>query len=388
MTDADSTRPTSPGIAVGLQLGTQPPLAAVRAYLLAARAMRLDSVMVIDHFQNVFPTAIWDTRLTWLAKRRSTPHDHFDYQALLGYLGPRAGRLQLGVGVTDPIRRHPVVIAQALLTVAHMTHRPPILGLGAGELLNIAPYGLDYSRRTSRLAEALQVIRLCLDSAGPIDFAGQHFQLQGARMDLHAPNGKTPQVWVAAHGPRTLRLAGTYGDGWYPTMVATPEEYGTQLAVVRDAAGAAGRDPDAITPALHRFTVIGRTEGEVQALLESRAMRALALAVPAQQWRAIGAVHPFGDDFNGLTDFLPERYDQATLERAIDAVSVDVLKRGPLLCGTPEQAARTLCAFGDAGLRHVVLAPVSGLVSPRAALQGLLATGSLARRLTRSRGRT
>jgi phthiodiolone/phenolphthiodiolone dimycocerosates ketoreductase len=43
---------------VGLQLGTQPPLSAVRAYLLAARAMRLDSVMVVDHFQNVFPTAI------------------------------------------------------------------------------------------------------------------------------------------------------------------------------------------------------------------------------------------------------------------------------------------------------------------------------------------
>lgn len=45
-------------VRVGLQLGTQPPLSAVRAYLIAARAMRLDSVMVIDHFQNIFPTAL------------------------------------------------------------------------------------------------------------------------------------------------------------------------------------------------------------------------------------------------------------------------------------------------------------------------------------------
>lgn len=59
-------------VRVGLQLGTQPPLSAVRAALIAARAMRLDSVMVIDHFQNIFPTALWDQDFTWLAKRKPT----------------------------------------------------------------------------------------------------------------------------------------------------------------------------------------------------------------------------------------------------------------------------------------------------------------------------
>ena len=48
---------------------------------------------------------------------------------------------------------------EAMLTIAHMTRRPPILGVGVGELLNIAPYGLDYSHRTTRLEEALHVIR-------------------------------------------------------------------------------------------------------------------------------------------------------------------------------------------------------------------------------------
>lgn len=37
--------------------------------------------------------------------------------------------------------------------------------------------------------------------------------------------------------------------------------------------------------------------------------------------------------------------------------------------------------FGRAGLRHVVLAPVSGLLSARAALYGPWATGRIARRL-------
>jgi phthiodiolone/phenolphthiodiolone dimycocerosates ketoreductase len=369
------------GIRVGLQLGTQPPLAVSRGYLLAARAMRLSSVMVIDHLQNVFPSVIWDEQLTWLARRRWTPHDHLDYQAFMGYLAPHAGRLQLGVGVTDTIRRHPVVISQALLTVAQVTRRAPILGVGVGELLNIAPYGLDYTHRTTRLEEALQVIRACLNATGPLDFAGRYFRLEGARMDLRAPKGKTPRIWVAAHGPRSLTLAGRYGDGWYPTMVATPEEYAAKLAVVRGAASAAGRDPNAITPALHRFTVIGHTEAEARSILDTRAIRALGLAVPGRVWRDVGATHPFGEDYNGLAQFLPESYDRPELDRAIAAVPMEVLTRGPLLWGTPEQAVRRLREFGDAGLSHVVLAPVSGLASPRAALYGLLATGTIAHAL-------
>ena len=51
---------------MGLQIGAQPPLRALRAFLLGARAMRLDSVMVVDHFQNFFPSVIWDRELTWL----------------------------------------------------------------------------------------------------------------------------------------------------------------------------------------------------------------------------------------------------------------------------------------------------------------------------------
>jgi phthiodiolone/phenolphthiodiolone dimycocerosates ketoreductase len=65
---------TNLAVSVGLQVGTQPPLGALRAFLSGARVMRLDSVMVIDHFQNVFPTAMWDSELTWLAGQRSSPN--------------------------------------------------------------------------------------------------------------------------------------------------------------------------------------------------------------------------------------------------------------------------------------------------------------------------
>ena len=101
-------------ISVGLQIGTQPPLGLTTTVARYARLSGLRSLMTIDHFQNIFPTAIWDQEFSWLAARGRSPHEHFDYQALLGYLARRAGNLRLGVGVTEPIRRHPVLIAQSL----------------------------------------------------------------------------------------------------------------------------------------------------------------------------------------------------------------------------------------------------------------------------------
>ena len=272
---------TTSKISVGLQVGTQPPLGAVRAFVGFARLARLDSVMAVDHFQNVFPRAIWDEDFSWLAAQRATPHEHFDYQVFLGYLASRVGRIRLGVGVTEPIRRHPVLIAQAMLTLSHITRRPPILGIGAGERMNLDPYGLDFSEPVGRLEEALEIILLCFSSQGPVDFEGKHFRLDGAVMDLMAPDGKMPEVWVAGHGPRMLRLTGEYGDGWYPTMVVSPDEYAAKLAVVRDAARRSGRDAEMIEPALHRFVVVAPTERETRAMLDTRAIRAFGLAAPA-----------------------------------------------------------------------------------------------------------
>lgn len=368
-------------ISVGLQIGTQPPLSATRAFAVAARMMRLDSVMLIDHFQNVFPQALWDSDFTWLAAQRPSPHEIFDYQVLMGYLAPRLGRTRVGVGVTEVVRRHPVLIAQAVLTVSHLAKRAPILGIGAGERMNIDPYGLDFAEPVSRLAEALQVIRLCLSSRGPISFSGKHFQLDRAPMDLKAPPGKVPEIWVAGHGPRMLRLTGQYGDGWYPTSVVSPQEYSDKLAVIRSAAVAAGREPAAITPALHRFVVFGSSEREARAMLDHKAIRLLGLGAPAQVWRRAGVPHPLGEGFNALVDFVPDRHDRALIEDAIAAVPEVVMTDGPLLWGTPDRVAATLREYGQAGMRHVVLAPVSGLVSKKAALYGLRATAKVARLL-------
>jgi phthiodiolone/phenolphthiodiolone dimycocerosates ketoreductase len=178
-----------------------------------------------------------------------------------------------------------------------------------------------------------------------------------------------------------LRLTGRYGDGWYPTAVASPGEYAAGLAAVRAAAQEAGRDPRAITPALLQFILVAPTEQRARAMLDARLTRfATLISAPASVWQKAGAEHPFGPRFRGYIDFVPERYDRATLERAIAAVPPALVGHG-LIWGTPEQIADKLREFGAAGLRHVVLSVGSSAFSPGMALYGLLATRKIARLL-------
>jgi phthiodiolone/phenolphthiodiolone dimycocerosates ketoreductase len=365
-------------LAVGLQVSGNPPLGIARANLLFARLIRLDSVLVADHFQGFIPMALWDREFSWAATHFANPHESLDFQVVLGYLAARAGRIRLGVGVTEAIRRHPVLIAQSMLTLAHAVKRPPILGIGAGEGVNIEPYGLDFSTPVGRLEEALQVIRLCFSRQGTIDFRGKYFHLDNATMALQPPRGRMPEIWIAGHGPRMLRLTGEYGDGWYPTLVASPAEYAAKLAVIRSAAREAGRHPDAIVPALHQYILVAPSEREARAMLDTKSARFAALLFSsADQWRQVGKEHPFGKDFRGYFDFMPERYDRKTIEAALAALPPELVGYG-LVWGTPEQIVDKLRAFADVGMRHVVLDLASALASRRAGLYGVLAIRKIA----------
>ncbi len=355
----------SPRIAVGMYAPAKPPLGAVEALASAAQGLQLDSLFVWDHVQDFFPQALWDEEFSWMASQSPSPHEWFNYQVLLGYLAARVPGLRLGVGVTEPIRHHPALIAQATLTLAHMTQRPPILGLGAGERENTEPYGFELSQPVSKLEEALQIIRRCFTSRGPIDFQGKHFRLKGAMLDLQPPEDNTPEIWIAAHGPRMLRLTGQYGDGWYPVLAGPPEQYAASLEVIRSAAQQAGRDPERITPALHPPVVVAPTEAEARQMLNTRAMRFFGLLLPAGVWQLFGLEHPLGAGFRGYIDIIPEAYDRQTLDEAIAAVPPQMMEG--LIWGTPEQVVSKIRAFGEAGLRYVVPMVASAAISQEAA---------------------
>ena len=256
---------------------------------------------------------------------------------VLGHLAARnrLGRLRLGIGVTDAGRRNPAVTAQAAATLHLLTRGRAILGIGTGERESNQPYGVDWSTPVARFEEAMATIRALWDSGGElVTRDSPYFPLRNAVFDLPPYRGRWPEIWIAAHGPRMLRVTGRYADAWFPAFAFRPTDYAAGLEAVRAAASDAGRDAMSIIPASFRFVATGRSRDEVDEALSSPFAKSFALNMPAEEWTRHGVRHPLGDEFTGLQDLTPQMLDEQTVLSYTSDVPLSLLKEGAFT-GTP-----------------------------------------------------
>ncbi|QNJ94444.1 LLM class flavin-dependent oxidoreductase [Mycolicibacterium fluoranthenivorans] len=357
-----------------------------RANYLGAVAARADSFWVPDHLNGLFPRSLWKPEYTGLARVSPSIDAFLEPWTMLGHLAARnrIGRLGLGVCVTDTGRRNPAVTAQAAVTMSQLTRGRFILGIGTGEREGNEPYGVDWSKPVGRFEEAMATIRALWDSGGElVNRDSPYFPLRNALFDLPAYRGKWPPIWIAAHGPRMLRIAGRYADGYFPAFPHTPEAYAQRLDAVRSAASDAGRDPMAITPALCVSVVTGRTNGEVEAAMDSEVMRAACLTASDEMFAKHGLQHPLGVGFSGAQDLVPQGWDEQTALSYAKGVTPELM-RDLGLVGTPDEVLDKAAQWRDAGVRHMVL--INGCALQRSAVRGftsLLPFAQIVRRLKR-----
>lgn len=350
-------------IQVGLTQNPIPPMALTQAMAAGAEADGFDSLWYPDHLMGWFPQSLWTPEHSTLTAVMPSPHIWFDPVVVMAALSGVTHRALLGTGVTDPLRRPPAELARTFLTLSHATEGRAVLGIGAGELENTVPYGIPYDHQVSKLEEALHIIRLLWETDGPVDHDGRFWKLRRAIVDLPAYDGRHPPIWVGAHGPRMLAIAGRYADGWFPSLPMTPEDYRDRLAAVRRAAEEAGRDPAAIVAAFHIYVVPAADHETAHRILASPLAGALALVGSSWQWERSGRRHPLGDGFEGLRDYVPEWYAPEELQAAVAAYHPDVF-HDLLAHGDADDIVAAIEPYLDAGMGHPVLAnlaPLAGL---------------------------
>lgn len=310
---------------------------------------RYHSVWLPDHMVSFWPDTIWTPEFTDLATISHSPHRHLDAMVVAGAAAVLSKNVPIATSVIDTVRRHPAMIAQAALTVDHLSKGRFILGIGSGETENTVPYGFDFHKPVSRFEEALHVITMLWQSEGEVNFEGQFFKLESARLDTDLYEGKPPRIWVGCSGPRMLDIAGRYADGWWPSGVWSPEDYAAKLKVLRNSAERAGRDPAAIVPANIQMCLLG-DEDEVEEMMAQPLVKSILLMLSAEELRRHGHEHPLGPKWRGYQDINP---GILTREKILDfCAKVDKQAIRDLIpVGTPKQVAKTFKGFCDAGLR-------------------------------------
>ena len=123
-------------------------------------------------------------------------------------------KVKLGTGVTNPLTRHPSVVASGYATLEEYAPGRMIVGIGLGdssvETMGMKPAKLSYFENTMQQMRDL--------------FAGKEVQLETGKIHLLHPCKSTIPIYIAASGPKMLELSGRIADGII-VLVGVADEY-------------------------------------------------------------------------------------------------------------------------------------------------------------------
>lgn len=179
--------------------------------------MKLTRIPYADLQRDVQEAETMGFDSAWIDDDLFTPSfADLDVWSVLGGLAVATERIRLGTLVTVPTFRIPAVMATQALTVDHISNGRLEIGIGAGGAVESYPaIGVEPwtpRERSERLEEFVAIVSQMLRGE-PIDYAGRHY---AAKVDQVIPPVQHPRppLTVAAHGPRGMRIAATYADGW------------------------------------------------------------------------------------------------------------------------------------------------------------------------------
>jgi alkanesulfonate monooxygenase SsuD/methylene tetrahydromethanopterin reductase-like flavin-dependent oxidoreductase (luciferase family) len=173
------------------------------------------------------------------------PFGFWECWTILAAAAETTERISLGPFVANTGFRNPGLLARMAATLDEVSGGRVILGLGAGVPATDASwtaFGFEQDRHVARHAEAVELVATLLREP-PVTLDGQFYTTVGADVLPRGPRDRIP-IWVAAKGPRTLRIAARWADA---VNVNVPLAGAADAdAIVRDATAACvgvDRDP-------------------------------------------------------------------------------------------------------------------------------------------------
>lgn len=220
--------------------------------------------------------------------------------------------ITIGTGVLLLPLRPAALVAKQMATLDYLCGSRLICGLGVGgdSQKDFDMVSVPLRERGARIEEGIRVLRT-LWAGAEASFSGRFSEFTEVTLDPPPTRPGGPPIWVGARAGAALARAGRLTDGWMGYMVS-PNRYAKNLAKVRGHAIAAGRDPDAVTPALMIPTRVGHDGAEARA---------------------------------GLRLHLSKRYHTEFSSGFVDAVC---------LAGSPDEVSRRVEEYSAAGVRHLI----------------------------------
>lgn len=165
-----------------------------------------------------------------------------DSPSILAWLAGQTSRIELGSAVMQIPARTPAATAMTAATVDAVSGGRFRLGLGvSGPQVSEGWHGVRFAHPLDRTREYVEIVRMAL-ARTRLAYPGEHYRLplpdgpgKALKLGFHPPRERIP-IYLAAIGPRNLRLAGEIADGWL-AIFFSPEHAADQLAKVATGRG-------------------------------------------------------------------------------------------------------------------------------------------------------
>ena len=159
----------------------------------------------------------------WVGEHHSAGWETISSPELfIAAVSERTKNIRLGTGVVSLPYHHPLMVANRMVLLDHMTRGRAMFGVGPGALISDAyMMGIDPVEQRRRMDESLGIIMRLFTETDPITYDGEWFTLKDASLHLR-PYTKPhmPVAVAAAQSPSGLVLAGKHGTGVLSMSVA------------------------------------------------------------------------------------------------------------------------------------------------------------------------
>lgn len=239
----------------------------------------------------------------------------FDSMATLTAAATVTDTIRLGTLVASPNFRHPAHFAREITTLDDVSAGRLTLGIGSGTadfdagVLGAGP--MPARERVDRYAEFVDLLDALLREQR-VTRTGEHYTVVDARTDPGCVQQPRVPFLLAANGPRSMRIAATYGQGWVTTGPRTDDIDAWWLGV-----GAAAQ---AFADALEKS---GRAES-VDRVLQLDSAPVFSLSSVAAFTDAVGRANELGFT-DVITHWPRESSWYAGSESVLERVAADIL---------------------------------------------------------------
>lgn len=227
-------------------------------------------------------------------------------------------RVRLGTSILLAPLHPPVVLAKQLATLDLLSGGRLTVGVGiGGRPDDFSGAGVPFAGRGARTAEAIRIMKQVW-AGQAIRHRGRHFTVECGPVGPAPAQRPRPPVWMGGIQEPALRRVGRIADGFIGTGGAGPEGFRAAWERVRRSLADAGRPVEGFPNACLTYFCVA--DDREQARREAMATLTRYYGPQCTSW-----------------------YDP---ERA-------------LVFGPPEECARRVRAYLDAGVQHLILVPTT-----------------------------